>query len=76
MRGAASILRKEVTEIGEVTYYVALPFIAADDGIAVGEAIECVNPNAAVRRAEPVMSARSPLAGATIRPPAISVMPR
>jgi hypothetical protein len=35
MRGAASIFRKEVTE---VTYYVALPFVAADDGIAVGEA--------------------------------------
>jgi hypothetical protein len=30
----------------------ALPFIAADDGIAVGEAIDCVNPNAAVMRAE------------------------
>jgi hypothetical protein len=52
MRGAASILRKEVTEIGEITYYVALPFIAADDGIAVGEAIACSNPNAAVMRAE------------------------
>jgi hypothetical protein len=52
MRGAASILRKEVTEIGEVTYHVALPFVAADDGIAVGEAIECINPNAAVMRAE------------------------
>jgi hypothetical protein len=52
MRGAAAILRKEVTEMGEVTYHVALPFIAADDGIAVGEAIECVNPHAAVMRAE------------------------
>jgi hypothetical protein len=49
---AASILRKKVTEISEVTYYVALPFVAADDGIAAGEAVECFNPNAAVMRAE------------------------
>ncbi len=36
------------TEMSEVTYYVALPFVAADDGIAPGEAVECINPNAAV----------------------------
>jgi hypothetical protein len=36
----------------EVTYYVALPFFASDDGIAPGEAVECFNPNAAVMRAE------------------------
>jgi hypothetical protein len=36
----------------EVTYYVALPFVAADDGIAAGEPAECFNPNAAVMRAE------------------------
>ena len=36
----------------EVTYYVALPFVAADDGIAAGEPTECFNPNAAVMRAE------------------------
>lgn len=36
----------------DVTYFVALPFIAADDGIAPGEAVECFNPNAAVMRAE------------------------
>ncbi|EIG63698.1 hypothetical protein [Bradyrhizobium sp. WSM1253] len=35
-----------------VTYYVALPFVAADDGIAAGEAVECFNPNAAVMKAE------------------------
>jgi hypothetical protein len=35
-----------------VTYFVALPFVAADDGIAPGEAVECFNPNAAVMRAE------------------------
>lgn len=36
----------------EVTYFVALPFVAADDGIAAGEPTECINPNAAVARAE------------------------
>ena len=34
-----------------VTYYVALPFVASDEGVAPGE-IECVNPSAAVGRAE------------------------
>jgi hypothetical protein len=38
--------------MAEVTYYVALPFVAADDGIAPGEAVECFNPNAAVMRGE------------------------
>ena len=36
----------------EVTYYVALPFVAAEDGIAPGEAVECFKPNAAVMGAE------------------------
>ena len=36
----------------EVTYYVALPFVAADDGVAAGEPIECFNPTAVVMRAE------------------------
>jgi hypothetical protein len=36
----------------DVTYCVALPFVAADDGVAAGEAVECFNPNAAVMRAE------------------------
>ena len=36
----------------EVTYYVALPFVATDDGIVPGEAVECFNPNSAVMRAE------------------------
>jgi hypothetical protein len=34
-----------------VTYYVALPFIASDDGVTAGEPTECFNPNAAVMRA-------------------------
>jgi hypothetical protein len=38
--------------MSEVTYYVALPFVAADDGIAAGEPTECFSPNAAVMRAE------------------------
>jgi hypothetical protein len=35
-----------------VTYYVALQFVAGDDGVAVGEPTECFNPNAIVMRAE------------------------
>jgi hypothetical protein len=38
--------------MSEVTYYVALPFIATEDGIAPGEAVQCFNPNSAVMRAE------------------------
>jgi len=38
--------------MAEVIYYVALPFVASDDGLAPGETVECVNPNAAVMRAE------------------------
>jgi hypothetical protein len=36
----------------EVTYYVALPFVAGDEGIAAGEPTECFNPIAVVMRAE------------------------
>ena len=38
--------------MSEVTYYVALPFVVADDGVAPGKPVECFNPNAAVMRAE------------------------
>jgi hypothetical protein len=38
--------------MAEVIYYVALPFVASDDGLAPGEPVECVNPTAAVMRAE------------------------
>ena len=38
--------------MAEVTYYVALPFVASDDGIAAGEPPECFNPTAVVMRAE------------------------
>jgi hypothetical protein len=37
--------------MAEVTYYVALPFVAADDGVAAGEPTECFNPIAVVMRA-------------------------
>lgn len=36
----------------DITYYVALPFVMADDGLAPGEAVECLSANAAVMRAE------------------------
>src|SRR5438067_9831051 len=38
--------------MSEVTYYVALPFVPSDDGVAAGEATECFSANAAVMRAE------------------------
>jgi hypothetical protein len=38
--------------MAEVTYFVALPFVASDDGVAAGEPIECFNPVAVVTRAE------------------------
>ncbi|KIZ36209.1 MULTISPECIES: hypothetical protein [Rhodopseudomonas] len=38
--------------MADVTYYVALPFVASDDGMAPGEPTECVNPTAAIRCAE------------------------
>jgi hypothetical protein len=38
--------------MSEVTYYVALPFVASDNGIAPGQAIECFNPTAAAMKAE------------------------
>jgi len=51
--------------MAEVTYYVALPFVASDDGIAAGEPTECLNPSAAVMRAEAlsVRGAGQPLSG-------------
>jgi hypothetical protein len=38
--------------MAEVIYFVALPFVATDDGIAPGDPIECFNPIAIVIRAE------------------------
>jgi hypothetical protein len=38
--------------MAEVTYFVALPFVATDDGITADEPTECFNPSAVVMRAE------------------------
>lgn len=46
----------------DVTYYVALPFVLADDGVAPGEAVECTSANA-VTRAE-ALSRKPGCAGA------------
>lgn len=64
----------------DVTYYVALPFVLADDGVAAGEAVECLSANAAIMRAE-ALSRKSGCACAScsaareIRPPANSATP-
>jgi hypothetical protein len=59
----------------DVTYYAALPFVMADDGLAPGEAVEGTSANAAVMRAEdsranPAVPARSRSAERAIRRPA------
>jgi hypothetical protein len=46
-----------------VTYYVALPFLRTEDGVAPGAAQEMPNERAAIRRAE-AMSRESANAGA------------
>jgi hypothetical protein len=46
-----------------VTYYVALPFVRTEDGVAPGEAQEMPNEVAAIRRAE-AMSRDTANAGA------------
>ena len=46
-----------------VTYYVALPFVRTEEGIAAGQGQECLNEIAAVRKAES-MSRNSANAGA------------
>jgi hypothetical protein len=38
--------------MAEVTYFVALPFVATDDGVTAGEPTECFNPNSAVMHAD------------------------
>lgn len=46
-----------------VTYYVALPFVETDDGIAPAQAQECQSEGAALRRAE-ALSRTAPNVGA------------
>ena len=41
--------------MAEVTYFVALPFVATDDGVAAGEPTECFNPIAVVICAEALL---------------------
>ena len=71
-----------VGRMAEVTYYVALPFVASDDGVAAGEPTECFNPVAVVMRAEALsrkeghVGARSRFAGQVILFRAISATPR
>jgi hypothetical protein len=64
-----------------VTYYVALPFVATDDGVAAGEPTECFNPTAVVMRAEALsrkegLLARSLSVALVTLPQAISAMPK
>ena len=44
-------------------YYVALPFVRVEGGLAPGEAVECPHAAAAIRRAQ-AMSGHEPNAGA------------
>jgi hypothetical protein len=38
--------------MADITYFVALPFVASDDGVAPGEPVECLSARAAILRAE------------------------
>jgi hypothetical protein len=49
--------------MAEVTYFVALPFMSSEVGLAPGAPIECFSPDAAVMRAE-VLSCREGNVGA------------
>ena len=44
-------------------YYVALPFVRVEEGLAPGEAVECPHSSAAIRRAE-ALAARDENSGA------------
>jgi hypothetical protein len=46
-----------------VTYYVALPFLPTEEGVAAGQAQECQSEHAALRKAE-VMARTQPNVGA------------
>jgi hypothetical protein len=52
LRCRLRIAKTGTTEMSEITYCVALPFVPSDDGIAPTEPTECFNPNATVKRAE------------------------
>lgn len=38
--------------MADITYFVALPFVATDDGVAPGEPVECLSAETAILRAE------------------------
>ena len=38
--------------MNDITYFVALPFVVADGGIAPGHPVECLSARAAILRAE------------------------
>jgi hypothetical protein len=38
--------------MADITYFVALPFVATDEGIMPGEPVECPSASAAILRAE------------------------
>jgi hypothetical protein len=50
-----------------VTYYVALPFVQTEDGVAAGQAQECPNETSAIRRAEGNVAAARERRGARIK---------
>jgi hypothetical protein len=62
-RAASASARSQGVIAMDVTYYVALTFVDADDGVAAGEAVECPSANAAVMRAE-ALSRKPGCAGA------------
>lgn len=49
--------------MADIAYFVALPLVAADDGVAPGEPVECLSPQAAMMRAE-YLSRREGIVGA------------
>ena len=62
-----------------ISYFVALPFDATDNGIVAGESVECPSPAAAVALLKVfgkywVMQVRSRSVALVIRRPAILVM--
>ena len=64
-----------------VIYYVALPFVRTEEGVAPGEAQELPNERAAIRRAESMsrdrpLRARSRSNGAATRTLEISTTPQ
>lgn len=51
-----------------VTYYVALPFIRTEEGVAAGQAQEMPSEGAAIRRAEAMSRDTAHIESATARP--------